>query len=411
MTIAASDGSARREHERWLVEVTSLPTAAGHEQAVVDWIAAWVAARPRLRLRRDRAGNLLVSRTARRQARRRTRRPAPIVITAHLDHPAFVVLDVRGRGVTLEFRGGVHDPYFENAPLEIRDRSGVIHAADITALDAGARPFKRVTARLAAPADGIAVGDLGRWRFEAGNGPRVADGLLHAHACDDLAGVVAALAALDRLDAHRRGGAEVSLLFTRAEEVGFVGAIAACRARSVSRRARLLCLETSRSFAESPVGGGPIVRVGDRMSVFDPDLTNAISALMGEHERTTPGFRWQRKLMPGGTCEATAFGAYGYLSTCLCLPLGNYHNMVDIDGVQAGRRPAAVGPEFISLEDFHGLVGMLVVCATKLDAVSSSLRARMDGLMASYGHVLGQPVPARPARRRRPRAVHRGRRR
>ena len=41
--------------------------------------------------------------------------------------------------------------------------------------------------------------------------------------------------------------------------------------------------------------------------------------------------------MPGGACEATAFSAYGYESTCLCLPLGNYHNMHDID-VVAGRR-------------------------------------------------------------------------
>jgi endoglucanase len=137
------------------------------------------------------------------------------------------------------------------------------------------------------------------------------------------------------------------------------------------------------------------------MSVFDPDLTNAISLLMAEHERRQPRFRWQRKLMPGGTCEATAFGAYGYSATCLCLPLGNYHNMADIDGVAAGRRPAEVGPEFISLDDFHGLVEMLVVCATGLDGPATSLRARMDRLCRDYGHVLQQaPAAGGPAVRR-----------
>jgi endoglucanase len=188
---------------------------------------------------------------------------------------------------------------------------------------------------------------------------------------------------------RRRDTDHVSLLFTRAEEVGFIGAIAACQARSIPARARLICLETSRSFPESPLGAGPIVRVGDRTSVFDPSLTNAISALMAEYQRSRPDFIWQRRLMPGGTCEATAFGAFGHLATCLCLPLGNYHNMMDIDGVSVGA-PAVVGPEFISVSDFHGLVEMLIVCATRLDAQKQpNLRTRMEALMQSHGHVLG----------------------
>jgi hypothetical protein len=72
------------------------------------------------------------------------------------------------------------------------------------------------------------------------------------------------------------------------------------------------------------------------------------------------------------------------------MPLGNYHNMVDIDGVAAGRRPAAVGAEFISVSDFHGLVDMLVICASRLDAdhPRAGLQAQMDALMKSHGHVL-----------------------
>jgi endoglucanase len=131
------------------------------------------------------------------------------------------------------------------------------------------------------------------------------------------------------------------------------------------------------------------VRVGDRASVFTPSLTNAITMLMTEHEKRAPGFTWQRKLMPGGTCEATAFSAWGYQATCLCLPLGNYHNMVEIDAVQAGKRPARMGAEQIALADFHGLVEMLVVCATELDAPGApSLRRRMDDLLDSKRHLL-----------------------
>jgi endoglucanase len=375
--------------------LTSLPTAAGHEDAVVAWIERWVAARPHLKQYRDGAGNLLI--TLRRGRVASARRPPPIFITAHLDHPAFVVVECRGDEAVLEFRGGVHDPYFENATLEIHDRAGRAHAARVVSLDPRAEPFKRVMARLEDRAGAIAPGDLGRWCLGSDDLPRVYEGMLHAHACDDLAGVAAALAALDVLSAGR-DAAHVGLLFTRAEEVGFIGAIAACQYRSVPRGARLICLETSRSFAESPIGAGPIVRVGDRTSVFDRDLTNAIGATMVAHERARPGFQWQRKLMPGGTCEATTFGAYGYQATCLCLPLGNYHNMIDIDDVLAGRRRARVGPEFISLEDFHGLVEMLIVCATRLDEAAPSLRARMDGLMRAYGHVIGGVAPRRRGR-------------
>jgi endoglucanase len=96
--------------------------------------------------------------------------------------------------------------------------------------------------------------------------------------------------------------------------------------------------------------------------------------------------------MPGGTCEATTFSTYGYRSTCLCLPLGNYHNMTDIDGVTSGRtRRARVGPEFISVEDYHGLIEMLLVCATKLDAKDGgapTLKARMEQLIKDHGFVL-----------------------
>jgi endoglucanase len=399
-------GTTRDEHERWLIEVTSLPTAAGREEVVVAWIERWMRGRRDLRMRRDRAGNVLIVQRARRRRGAAGRPPAPLVITAHLDHPAFVVTEVQGSEVTLEFRGGVHDAYFPGAPIEIRDRAGQVHSADVAAIDAEARPFKRVTAWLtrpdAAPANGgasrPAEGDLARWRFEGGAVPRVADGRLYTHACDDLAAVAAALAAFDHLVRTGEAG-HVSLLFTRAEEVGFVGAIAACHARSVPAGARLICLETSRSFVDSPIGGGPVVRVGDRTGVFHPDLTNAITALMVEHERTHPRFRWQRKLMPGGTCEATAFGAYGYRASCLCLPLGNYHNMVEIDDALAGG-PAVVGPEVISLEDFHGLVEMLIVCAIGLGRGVPPLRARMEALLREYGHVL---APAEPRRRRPPR--------
>ncbi|MHC4793266.1 MAG: hypothetical protein ACYTDE_03085, partial [Planctomycetota bacterium] len=237
---------------------------------------------------------------------------------------------------------------------------------------------------------GLAPGDVGRWSFPdakiTGRGPKR---LLKTHACDDLAAAAAAICAFDRIRT-RKGQEHVGLLFTVAEEVGFVGAIGAATNGLVPKNARLVCLENSRSFPESPIHDGPIVRVGDRMTVFSPDLTNDISTLMTAHAAATPSFKWQRKLMAGGACEATAFSAFGFQSTCLCLPLGNYHNMQAIDDVVAGQHPAKVGPEFIGIDDYHGLIEMLEVLASGLDSKRSAapLHVRLRGLRRRNAVVL-----------------------
>lgn len=364
----------RRRHERIALELTSLPTAAGREFRVQAYLDRWLAERRRsLVWKRDSDGNLLITRKTRGGRRGH---PAPLLITAHLDHPAFVVSRViDDRTVEAEFRGGVHDPYFEDARVEFHDAEDQVVRARITELKKPdkACPFKTVTVRLSRRHPALGPGDVGRWAFpEAKITGRGAKKLLKTHACDDLAAAAAALCAFDRIRT-RKGQEHVGLLFTVAEEVGFVGAIGAATNGLVRKNARLVCLENSRSFPDSPIHGGPIVRVGDRMTVFSPELTNEISTLMTAHATTDPKFKWQRKLMAGGACEATAFSAFGFQSTCLCLPLGNYHNMQRIDEVVGGERPAKVGPEFIGIDDYHGMVEMLEVVAAGLDAPRNTL--------------------------------------
>jgi endoglucanase len=396
--LAAAD---RRAREAFLLEVTSLPTAAGREERVIAHIEAWVAERrDRLVLSRDRVGNLTIARHNFLESCAKGIKP--LLITAHLDHPAFVVTGLRvvGKGkaagveLDLEFRGGVNDPYFVGAALEVFDRAGCNSCeARIISLDAktdpATKPFKTVVARLARPADAaiVVTGSIARWKFPKAE---VKDGLAHTHACDDLAALAAALVAFDSIS-RDASCAHVALLFTRSEEIGFIGAIGAAREGTVPKGARLLCLENSRSFpSDSPIGAGPIVRVGDRLSVFTPELTNRVGDLAAAHAKEHSAFRYQRKLMPGGACEATAFASFGLASTCVCLPLGNYHNMQDIDGVAAGKSKARVGREFISTNDFHWLVELLEVVARKLDdpSVAMSHRALMDTLWSRHARIV-----------------------
>jgi endoglucanase len=144
----------------------------------------------------------------------------------------------------------------------------------------------------------------------------------------------------------------------------------------------VLSIECSRSFPESPLGGGPIVRVGDASSVFDHEMTNRIA-----DAARAAGIKHQRKLMAGGSCEATAFVAYGYRSTGLCLPLGNYHNMGNLDEVEQGKGMATPLPEVISRADFDGLVGLLLLSAEAVDS-PSSLAGRLDERFESQRHIL-----------------------
>src|SRR5207248_8032274 len=63
-------------------------------------------------------------------------------------------------------------------------------------------------------------------------------------------------------------------------------------------------------------------------------------------------FRFQRALMPGGTCEATVYDAYGFTAASICVPLGNYHNM--------DKQRKKIGPEYINLEDWKNMVKLFV---------------------------------------------------
>ena len=374
----------RAAREAVLLELTQVPTAAGREDRVMAWIDRWLAERAdRLEVRRDDARNYLVTQRA------HDGRTPLMLVTAHLDHPAFLVTAVDGRAVTAEFRGGVNDPYFVGAEIEVVGPGDARVAAVIVALDAESKPFKRVTAELvdaAAPA-WAAAGCIARWRFPRAE---IAEGCIHTDACDDLAAAAAALCAFDEMLGDP-ACSHVGLLFTVAEEVGFVGTIHAARNAWIPRDARLVCLENSRSFPhDSPIGAGAILRVGDRISVFTPELTNHLAHLFSAEAKRNPAFRWQRKLMPGGGCEASAFACYGYASTCICLPLGNYHNMVDIAGVDAGARPAKVGREFVSVEDFHSMVAMLHLAAQGIDRPLPETTAQlMERLYAERAFVLG----------------------
>ncbi len=276
-----------------------------------------LAAEAGLPTRRDPVGNLVVGRAA------------DLVMVAHLDHPGFVVETVDGPMARLVLRGGVRAGVAVAGSAVLLHRPGTpgpVGRAELRTVDE--RDGRLVGARAEvvegeAPIGGFAVWDVTPLLVEGGR--------ITARACDDLVGVAAGVAAL--ADA---GTARASLVCTRAEEIGWFGALEAVRLGTVAAPSAVLSLECSPMLAHAPQGGGVIVRVGDRRTIFDPDLSDVLWQRARE-----AGVTAQRRLMDGGSCEATAFCGRGLRSSGLALPLAGYHNQPD-EPVTTGPVPESV---------------------------------------------------------------------
>jgi len=179
---------------------------------------------------------------------------------------------------------------------------------------------------------------------------------IYTRAADDLAGVfcITSLA----LDHYSGSGKNKSQpfpfigLLTRAEEVGFIGAIGHFQLPWLNKsKHNIVCvsLEASRTLPGAIIGKGPVVRLGDRRSVFDSKGSHILSTLA---QQVLPG-KHQRRIMDGGSCEGTAATAFGFPVIALSIPLGNYHNE-GFEGGQECKNPGGPAPEFVHLDDIQG---------------------------------------------------------
>ena len=348
-------------------ELVPIPTAPYLEQDVLAYVRRFAEERG-LGFTLDRFGNGYVRYRGR---RRRGAAARALVLSAHTDHPGFVVTAVHGRRLELEFRGGLPASYGRGerlrlfpAPAGKEGRGGRGEPLGVAAIEeVGADERGRIRSAVATAAPGSAPrpGDLALWDVEPA---RVRGRRLVARGCDDLAGCAAVLSALDRAAAAEAPG-ELIGLFTRAEEVGLLGASAAARARLLPDGAVVIAVETSSAAGgRARPGGGPIVRVGDAMHLFSPAVALWMTDVARDLAREDGEFRYQRKLMDGGVTEATAYDLYGYETGALCVALANYHNGGPRDRVAA---------ESVDLRDLDAMARLM---ARLLDELARLPRAR-----------------------------------
>jgi endoglucanase len=291
-----------------LRHIVSRPTAPFHEQAVAEAILGFLKDLPHVTVRADKYGNLV----ARYERAGPRASPAPLryAFAAHMDHPGWVRVDGHSFGPAVHFPGEKHPKQFLGWVPEAFLRNP------------GIRGYGR-----------FAMWDLPEFQL--------LDDIIHARACDDLIGCAVIVAMFMELE---EAGAEAVCLglFTRAEEVGLVGAMKLASSGLIPDDVTIISLETSSELPPAKIGSGPIVRVGDKSSIFDSAATAALSQIAADSHIPV-----QRCLMPGGTCEATAYQLAGFRSAALCVALGNYHNCGP---------GAQIAPEYVSFSDVQALV-------------------------------------------------------
>jgi endoglucanase len=298
--------------------ILAQPTAPFHEDAVRAEILMQLAQLPSVHVEQDDFGNVIARYKG-------CSDHCEYAFAAHMDHPAYV-----GE----EFLGGVPEAYREKNP-PTRD-----------------------------------FGAFAMWDLPA---CEVRDGRIYSRACDDLIGCVAILALFRELE-EARAEPTVYGLFTRAEEVGFVGAIHLAKSGKVPLDVTIVSLECSseRSPGAGKMGDGPIVRVGDKTSIFDDGATAAL--VTAATEGKVPH---QRCLMSGGTCEATAYQLHGYRTAALCVALGNYHNCGP---------DLTIAPEYVAVDDVAGMIALMRAASTHESPTDprAALREKLEKGMERY---------------------------
>lgn len=372
----------QQRHLRLLEEVLTLPAAPFVEGHVLDYVRRFAQVR-NLHCRADRFGNLLL-------AGSRVLPKRPVVFVAHADHPGFVARRMRGRGRLLaDWHGGVEKEYFVGTRVRFHpslDMNVVGTVRRIVDIEKdGSR--ERVRRVLLDVATDVPQASPGTWDVPVF---KVKGRTIRGARIDDLAGLAAALSAFDLLAKHGLRH-RAALLVTRAEEAGLIGASAAAFARWLPAESAVISIECSQAQVESPQQAGPIVRVGDRSSLFDPDLGDWLCHAAGQIANVDSTFCWQRRLMPGGTCEASVFRAAGYRTAGLCIALGNYHNR--------NTKRRKIEAETIDRQDWLGLVRLIAgaAMATPTTDTAKPLARQFQRLLRSYRLLLKDPL-ARPVR-------------
>ncbi len=344
-----------------LKDILSQPAAPFREQHVAHCVSKHLekAGVPHFH---DPAGNLIVGVGSKMAYQKilRKRGDEPVrVFIAHMDHPGFHgVKWAAPNRLAIRWHGGSPVKHLAGAKVWLANDDGIITQGQLSKVSLVKKGWAIDTAEVRLSIQPsqpfqqkkhVAKSLFGGFSFRS---PYWVSGKrLYTRAADDLVGVFCIISTAIDLFRSNKQTPFIGLL-TRAEEVGFVGAVQHLDLGWLAAAKRpVVCvsLEASRTLPGARIGKGPVVRLGDRRTVFD---SRALKVLSDLAEKVLPQCH-QRRVMDGGACEATAATAWGLPTIGITLPLGNYHNQ-GFEGGMDCPKPEGPAPEFVHLDDIDG---------------------------------------------------------
>ncbi|MES2768227.1 MAG: hypothetical protein V4596_03700 [Bdellovibrionota bacterium] len=266
-----------------------------------------------------------------------------VAFFAHTDHPGFIIHEkISAYKYKATWYGGAPFHQMEGKLVRIfsdvtseKFYKGTIRNFDLKGNHREGIPFEIETTKELNEKAVKTKNYFGAFNFE---GFKYRNGYVHTKCADDLAGCVMAIGAL--IDVKKLKVPAIAV-FTRAEEVGFVGCLHMIKSKVIPMNTMVVSLEASRTLPGALLGEGPVIRLGDASTLFDSNFSLFIQKQAQALKAKDQKFKFQKRIMDGGSCEATALSQFGYKTMGLAVPLKNYHN-------QGVKGPA---PEIIHLDD------------------------------------------------------------
>jgi len=320
-----------------ITSILSVPTTTFHEQ----WLSAEIVRRIKklksVKLEQDAAGNIFVKYLPAKSAK--------LCLQAHLDHPGYVVRESEGPAQIAEAYGGVPKNCVGGTLRFFSKPSTAGQKAKITKapFEKDGRYFIEFSSSKKIPEQAI-----GMWDFPVF---KKSGDWFEGRSLDDNLCVGVLMHLLERASAEK-WKEPFALLFTRAEEEGFIGTHELLAKRSFKLPKTIITLEVPRENGALVASDGVMVRVGDRNLCYDPALIFHLESLALELTHEDKTFKYQKRLGLAGGIESTVFSLHGYTVASICVAVQHGHN---IDLTNQGR-PA---PERVHRGDLLALATLI----------------------------------------------------
>ena len=309
---------------RHLRAVLECPTAPLHESEVMAFISTFGSLRG-LSETRDAYGNLVL--TLEGHVGLPHEGHAPLTFLAATDHPGCEIVAVAGNIAEAIWHGELPAASVGDARLRFFG-SNVPRAARITSLSTRTTPGGEVVVDrlLLSPEGRVHVGDFGVLDFP---GVSTEGEWLRARGASQLVGTGLLLELLDRLVLGRldlgrlalgRSTARVQAVFVRASVLMHAGALAALKSGIFLAGQSVISVHGCPEQPGASCGGGPVLRLGDALGLYDPGLCRALAQLASRHH-LSDGHPFQLAHLPVGHSDAGVLGLHGLSTAAITVPI------------------------------------------------------------------------------------------